>query len=463
VTDRDHSASSSGATPPLGPLGAPVEDTDAATKEYVDAATGGGSQPAGSQLAHGSGPPSNPINEEQDLTGQTSFPWAGTFRLTFEGDETGDIDVNATTLDEVVVMLEGLPGIDAGNIQLTGVDGSGSMVDNGGEMTVQFVGDLAGQPLSLLTVTSLAVTRLGDPVDPADWVVTRNIAGEAGSPSGDELLYVDDDDPARSLYVKVSGTWVLVISSVLGSIPQGGPLTTSLDLGPYALSGSDAQLTLGATARLIGNTGEAGQDGVPVALVAGGADGGAKQGAGIEAGRATVAAHGKLGIQTGGSTGTRGQVLARDGSGSVWKGLDGCRYTISAADGSPVLVNASDVVSAHIEIAQPFYDTGSPPYFDGTLLHAPADGYYEIAANVKVDFSASDGTWIQFALLRGAAQVEDGRLTLAKIVGADSSGRVASKPWLAAGEPIRLYVTGDWTSGARPGVSGAFEVQFLGA
>lgn len=75
-----------------------------------------------------------PDNEVQTVT-ITGTPTGGTWTLTFDGEETTNLDYDATA-GEVEAALEALPNIGAGNVTVSG--------SAGGPYTVTFVGDLAG-------------------------------------------------------------------------------------------------------------------------------------------------------------------------------------------------------------------------------------------------------------------------------------------------------------------------------
>ncbi|WP_155292973.1 hypothetical protein [Rhodococcoides fascians] len=76
----------------------------------------------------------------------------GTFTLTYQGVATTALS-NTATAAAVRSALQALAGIGAGNVDVTG--------SAGGPYTITFIGDLAGDPVSLLTASGASLTPPG--------------------------------------------------------------------------------------------------------------------------------------------------------------------------------------------------------------------------------------------------------------------------------------------------------------
>lgn len=94
-------------------------------------------------------------NEVQTLT-ITGTPTGGTFRLTFNGVETANIAYNAAAA-AVQSALEAISSIGVGNVLCAGGALPGTPV------TITFQGNLAAEPVPLITVTSKALTGGSSP------------------------------------------------------------------------------------------------------------------------------------------------------------------------------------------------------------------------------------------------------------------------------------------------------------
>ena len=145
-------------------------------------------------------------NEVQDVSVGTAT--AGTFTLTFMGDTTTDIPIDAPS-DDVQDALEALPGIGNGAVSVGGSEG--------GPWRVEFVGDLREQDVDEMTATAsgdfdgtLTVETLHD--------------GNAADEYGTSTLYtsgVDSDGPwtREDLICRFQGYKQSIITGCLG--PQG--------------------------------------------------------------------------------------------------------------------------------------------------------------------------------------------------------------------------------------------------
>lgn len=146
-------------------------------------------------IAYGNGLPRLSTNAVQELSDNTNGGIdSGTFAISYQGHVTDLIDYTVTIFSEIQAMLEALPGIGIGNIQLQGNWLPGTFADNS-ELDVEFIGDLAGQNISAFTVVNQALISNGNPVDPADFEWEFNHEGEAAFPIdfASTLLYVDKD------------------------------------------------------------------------------------------------------------------------------------------------------------------------------------------------------------------------------------------------------------------------------
>ncbi|MGB3771741.1 MAG: hypothetical protein WBA00_11420 [Rhodococcus sp. (in: high G+C Gram-positive bacteria)] len=77
---------------------------------------------------------------------------AGTFTLSYAGTATTGLAYNAAAT-AVRSALQALPGIGAGNVEVTG--------SAGGPYTIDFIGDLEGDPVPLLTASGASLTPAG--------------------------------------------------------------------------------------------------------------------------------------------------------------------------------------------------------------------------------------------------------------------------------------------------------------
>lgn len=91
----------------------------------------------------------NVVTDEVQLVTITGSPTGGTFTLTYGGQTTAAIAYNAAAAT-VQTDLEALSTIGAGNVSVSG--------SAGGPYTVEFIGDLAGQPLSEMTASGASLT-----------------------------------------------------------------------------------------------------------------------------------------------------------------------------------------------------------------------------------------------------------------------------------------------------------------
>jgi len=90
--------------------------------------------------------------EKQTVTFGGAAATGGTFTLTFNGQTTSAIAYNATAA-AVEAALEALSTIGQGNVQVTG--------NAGGPYTVEFVGQLANQNVSAMTIDVTSITNGG--------------------------------------------------------------------------------------------------------------------------------------------------------------------------------------------------------------------------------------------------------------------------------------------------------------
>jgi hypothetical protein len=96
-----HSASET--TPPLGPIGPPLDDSDAATKKYVDDNAGGGSQPVTREIFV----LADPLTVTAGSFAQ-NLPWTNV-----DGSPSGDVLLDVTTPGSPTVITAGVYAISA--------------------------------------------------------------------------------------------------------------------------------------------------------------------------------------------------------------------------------------------------------------------------------------------------------------------------------------------------------------
>lgn len=107
------------------------------------------------------------VNEQQLIT-VTGSPGGGTFKLTGEGQETVSIAYNASS-GTVQSALEGISTIGSGNISVSG--------SAGGPWTAEWIDELAGCPIPLLTLSTNALTGGSSPS-----VTISQVQNGAGTP-----------------------------------------------------------------------------------------------------------------------------------------------------------------------------------------------------------------------------------------------------------------------------------------
>jgi hypothetical protein len=303
----------------------------------------------------GHGAPAAGVNETQQVVYGDSFPITGTFRLTFGGDETTDIDVQSTLIEDIIALLEALPSIGTGNIEADGGTGD-SFVSNGGELDVVFVGDLATQNVAgTLTVTTVNMMHNATPVTDASGFEVASIAGSPGLPplAGTAAMYVDLD--SGNLYVNTGDesapTWV-----------KAGPLGLA---GVLAVDNS-APVSVAVIGTVQSGTlvgGENNDDGSQagfVALVAAGTDTG---GSAVIAGGGSADSHGSAiggGSMTAnpGVATTGGAAIVRGGAsvGHVGGAITATGATVSA-DGGLVVTG---LPTSDPGVAGQLYSNGAP-------------------------------------------------------------------------------------------------------
>lgn len=125
------------------------------------------------------GPYRPAVNEVQSVT-ITGAPTGGSFRLTYAGQQTGNLPFNATAA-QVQAALYGLSNIGPYNVIVSGA--------NGGPYTVTFVGTLAGTDIAAMTASN---TFTGG-TTPGVTIATVT-AGGAGSAPADGRQTPSDDD-----------------------------------------------------------------------------------------------------------------------------------------------------------------------------------------------------------------------------------------------------------------------------
>jgi hypothetical protein len=255
-------------------------------------------------IAIGADPPEDGTNAKDYVVCDDPAPYVGTVKFTFGGQQTAAINLATETGGDAQAKLEALSTIGAGNIECISGE-SDILADNGGEWDFEFVGDLAGMAVGVISVTSISATANGVPMTSASFDVDSD-AGAAPVPA-DALLYIDTGQSRLSV---LQGTaWV-------GVLLQGSTLTTNLLSSSGTGLASGSNLVTADTPTLRGANSSAG-DGTGATVVGGSSTGASKNGARVTAAGASAAAHGKVAILTNNSAGTIGQVLTADGNGSA--------------------------------------------------------------------------------------------------------------------------------------------------
>jgi hypothetical protein len=143
-------------------------------------------------ITNGSGCP-EPVDEVQELTVEAD---SGQFKLEFDGDTTAGLDFNSTA-SEVQTALEGLAGIEPGDVAVSGGPGN----DTGDSpYTITFGGNLAAT--NVPGITGLDFTLM-DGVDPGTAAVITVTQGRSGGDSCAVKLVYNVDSGAMTW----EGTW----------------------------------------------------------------------------------------------------------------------------------------------------------------------------------------------------------------------------------------------------------------
>jgi hypothetical protein len=180
-----------------------------------------------------------PLNEQQRV--RLEHPLAaiggsitgGTFRLTFNGEQTAAIAFNATAAD-VDAALEALSTVGAGNVAVSGAAGGGS----GATWIAEFTGTLAGIDVAPMTIDGSALTaNFGTPTasvstlvaggpGPAFEICTIATECQAAAAGGPEVGRFQTNQPTR-VAADTTGAIYTVESSgsfrVQKFTPQAGP------------------------------------------------------------------------------------------------------------------------------------------------------------------------------------------------------------------------------------------------
>jgi hypothetical protein len=206
--------------PPTASLGALVNPEGAATEYHFE---------YGTTTAYGESTPISPpltaVNEVQSVTVAAT---GGHFRLSFKGEQSGEIPFNATAA-EVQAALEGVPGLGAGQVAVTG--------EPGGPWSVEFTGAHAGED----------VPQLG--ANPGSLEGPEPTAAVATTTPGFSLF----DDRAASAAVAgllPSTLYHYRVVATNGSQTNNGPDQTFTTLPPVSIDATSASQIDATSARL---------------------------------------------------------------------------------------------------------------------------------------------------------------------------------------------------------------------
>jgi hypothetical protein len=162
----------------------------------------------------------------------------GTFTLTLSGNTTSAIAFNAAA-SAVQTALEGLTGVGAGNVLVTG--------SAGGPYTVEFTGTLARKAVAALTANGASLTGSSPTVTPVRTVVGFagvDIAWGLGASAQHEIGYAPPSARSRRLLAAITAGLVeetatavttkptyfgfrrVKLSRVLARAPQNGDILT---------------------------------------------------------------------------------------------------------------------------------------------------------------------------------------------------------------------------------------------
>jgi DNA-binding beta-propeller fold protein YncE len=206
--------------PTTATLGATINPEGAATEYHFE---------YGTTTAYGeSTPVSAPLNAVNEVQTVTVTATSGHFTLAFKGEPTGEIPFNATAA-EVQAALEGIPGLGAGQVAVSG--------EPGGPWSVEFTGVRAGENVPELSADP---ENLEGPEHSAT-VVTTN--------PGISLF----DDRAASAAIKElqpSTTYHFRVVATNGTQTTNGPDQSFTTLPPVSIDATSASEVDDQSARL---------------------------------------------------------------------------------------------------------------------------------------------------------------------------------------------------------------------
>lgn len=160
-----------------------------------------------SRVLANAGAPSAGTSEVQTITiGGT--PTGGTFRLTYDGHTTDDIDwssTNATLVGNIDAALEALPNIGTGNLTTA----TGTITAGIGTITVTFAGALAKLAVDTITVDDNSMTGTSPTIAVAETTPGVTATGR-GYPKGklitdstNGVLYINTGTSTSPTWTKV--------------------------------------------------------------------------------------------------------------------------------------------------------------------------------------------------------------------------------------------------------------------
>ncbi len=182
----------------------------------------------GTTTAYGVSTPVATLNAVDEIQSVTVTATGGVFTLAFNGEGSGEIPFNATA-GEVEAALDGIPGLGAGQVAVSG--------EAGGPWSVQFTGARAGRNVPQLTVNA---GGLAGPEPGA--VVATTTAGFS--------LFDDRAAAATIKELQPSTTYHYRVLATNGSQTVPGPDRTFTTLPPVSIDGTSVSEVNATSARL---------------------------------------------------------------------------------------------------------------------------------------------------------------------------------------------------------------------
>lgn len=177
-------------------------------------------------IRFGSDFPTN-ISEVQTITFD-AVPTAGVWRITHQGNETGDLVFNANNA-AIETALEGLASIGAGNVLVGGTYGAG--------ITLTFRAGLADRPISAVTITINTLddnTGVADEVQDLDFSAVPDLGDFKLKFGSETTVAIDNTDNAAAVQTALNNLAALSAVAVAGDFTDGFTVTFAVADGNTA-------------------------------------------------------------------------------------------------------------------------------------------------------------------------------------------------------------------------------------